>query len=51
MTLCSGRLAGFAGALVALSFVSSAQAVAAPPASALGPEVALAEPKTDLSAA
>ena len=45
MAICSGRLAGLAWALFALSLVSAAQSVAAPLASALGPEVAIAEPR------
>ncbi len=45
MVICSGRLAGLGCALLALALVSSAQSVAAPLASALGPEVAIAEPR------
>src|SRR5439155_450230 len=45
MMIRSGRLAGLACALFALSLVSIAQPVAAPLASQLGPEVAIAEPR------
>ena len=45
MMMSSGRLAGLACALFALSLVSIAQPVAAPLASQLGPEVAIAEPR------
>jgi len=45
MMTSSGRLAGLACALFALSLVSIAQPVAAPLASQLGPEVAIAEPR------
>jgi hypothetical protein len=44
MTKRSGRLAGLACALIALALFSQTQSVAAP-ASALGPEVAVAEPR------
>ena len=45
MMKCSGRLAGLACALFALSLASIVQPVAAPLASQLGPEVAIAEPR------
>src|SRR5271170_7344300 len=44
MRKCSGRLAGLACALLALSLMSPAPSVAAPAASALGPEVAVSKP-------
>src|SRR5437868_6538442 len=45
MMKCSGRLAGLACALFAFSLLSIVQPVAAPLASQLGPEVAIAEPR------
>src|SRR5437764_13010555 len=45
MMKSSGRLAGLACALFAFSLVSIVQPVAAPLASQLGPEVAIAEPR------
>src|SRR5438445_11977600 len=45
MTIRSRRLAGFACALFALALLSSTPSVAAPLASALGPEVPIAEPR------
>jgi len=45
MTIRSGRMAAFAGALFALSLLSLHPSAAAPLASALGPEVPIAEPR------
>ncbi len=45
MRKCSGRLAGLACALLALSLMSPARSVAAPAASALGPEVEVSKPR------
>jgi hypothetical protein len=45
MMIRSGRLASMACALYALSLLSFTQSVAAPVASALGPEIAIAEPR------
>jgi hypothetical protein len=45
MWKCSGRLAGVACALLALSLISPARSVAAPAPSALGPEVGVSKPR------
>src|ERR1700730_10168558 len=45
MRKCSGRLAGLACALLALSLMSPARSMAAAPASSLGPEVAVSKPR------
>ncbi len=45
MWKCSGRLAGVACALLALSLISPTRSVAAPAPSALGPEVGVSKPR------
>ena len=45
MRNCSGRLAGLACALLALTLMSPVRSMAAAPASSLGPEVAVSKPR------
>src|SRR6516164_5978682 len=45
MRKCSGRLAGLACALLALTLMSPVRSMAAAPASSLGPEVAVSKPR------